>query len=310
MKNSTSTTRRVSRRAFLGGSLGAALAIGGTSAWALDRFVIDDVQVADAASYEASQGATSVTSSGGSYSSDGYTSDTTKIAIEHYEESGVSGYLATITLTDAKVLRSAFAQNKFGQNITEVPSAIASDNNAVLAINGDYYGFRSTGIVIRNGVIYRDKGARQGLVINTDGTMKLYDETATSAKELLANGAWQTLSFGPGLVSGGKVMDGIDQVEVDTNVGNHSIQGDQPRTAVGLIDTDTFLFAVIDGRSSESEGLSMSGIAQLMADKGCQVAYNIDGGGSSTMVFDGSVINDPLGKGQERGTSDILYIAG
>ena len=64
--------------------------------------------------------------------------------------------------TDATALRSAFAQNQFGENIIENTSDIAADNDAVFAINGDYYGFRDTGIVIRNGVVYRDEGARAG----------------------------------------------------------------------------------------------------------------------------------------------------
>lgn len=111
---------------------------------------------------------------------------------------------------------------------------IAKSKNAVLAINGDYYGFRDTGIVVRDGVAYRDKGARQGLAMYRDGAVRLYDETATTAK-LIADGVWNTLSFGPGLVADGAVIDGIDQVEIDTNVGGHSIQGNQPRTAVGMV---------------------------------------------------------------------------
>ncbi|WP_251033310.1 phosphodiester glycosidase family protein [Bacillus sp. ISL-75] len=48
--------------------------------------------------------------------------------------------------------------------------------------------------------------------------------------------------------------------------------------------------------------------AQVFEDLGCTKAYNLDGGGSSTMYFKGRVVNNPLGKGQERGVSDILYI--
>ena len=90
--------------------------------------------------------------------------------------------------------------------------------------------------MIRNGVVYRDEGAREGLAFYRDGTVEVYDETTTTADELLADGVWNTLSFGPALVEDGAVVDGIDDVEVDTNFGNHSIQGDQPRTAVGVID--------------------------------------------------------------------------
>src|SRR5690606_33567230 len=90
----------------------------------------------------------------------------------------VTYYVADVQLTDATVLRSAFAGNAFGTNITEKTSAIAEENGAVFAINGDYYGFRDTGIVIRNGVVYRDEGAREGLAFYLDGHVEVYDETA------------------------------------------------------------------------------------------------------------------------------------
>lgn len=147
-----------------------------------------------------------------------------------------------------------------------------------LGIHGDYCGFRTDGIEIRNGVIYRDDSARTGLAFYLDGSVKVYDETAASADQLLADGVWNTLSFGPAILVDGVIPDNIDNVEVDTNVGNHSIQGNQPRTDIGVIDNNHFIFVVVDG------------------------------GGSSTMYFRGCVINNPLGKGQERGVSDILYV--
>ena len=70
------------------------------------------------------------------------------------------------------------------------------------------------------------------------------------------------------------------------------------------------MFVVVDGRSDESAGVTMTGLAEIMQSLGAQTAYNLDGGGSSTMYFNGGVVNDPLGKGEERGVSDILYIGG
>src|SRR5262249_38651684 len=150
-------------------------------------------------------------------------------------QSTVTAFVADVRLTDATRLRSAFAENKFGTNIVADTSVIAAEHDAVFAINGDYYGFRDTGIVIRNGVAYRDAGAREGLAFSRDGSVRLYDETTTSADELVAQGVWNTLSFGPAILADGAVVAGIENAEVDTNVGNHSIQGDQPRTAVGVI---------------------------------------------------------------------------
>ncbi|MGX6600589.1 phosphodiester glycosidase family protein [Micromonosporaceae bacterium Da 78-11] len=307
--------RGINRRGFLAAGLGAVVAAGGGSAWALDRYVVDHVEVSNASALTGSDVTVAAVDATGTSTATTYTSDTARISIETVVtgsgDSQVTYFAADVTVSDATIVRSAFANDEFGENIIANPSEIAAGVGAVLAINGDYYGFRDTGTVIRNGVVFRDKGARQGLAFCTDGSVKLYDETATNAAELLAAGVWNTLSFGPGLVADGKVIDGIDTVEIDTNFGNHSVQGDQPRTGVGVLDDNHLLFVVVDGRSTGySRGVTMSGLAQIFADRGAQVAYNLDGGGSSAMVFDGRLVNNPLGKGQERGTSDILYVAG
>lgn len=278
------------------------LSAGGGSAWALNRYVVDHVEIADVRAYEAAQGSTVQTATGDA------AIKVTKVTTGSGNDT-VTYYVADVTLTDATQLRSAFADNSFGENIIENTSAIAEDNDAVFAINGDYYGFRDTGIVIRNGVVYRDEGARTGLAFYKDGTVKVYDETATTAEQLVADGVWNTLSFGPAIVEDGAEVAGIDSVEIDTNFGNHSIQGDQPRTAIGVVDTNHLVFVVVDGRSTGySKGVTLPELAQIMIGLGAQTAYNLDGGGSSTMYYDGALVNNPLGKGKERGTSDILYI--
>lgn len=316
------------RTPILAAALTLSLTAGGAAAWALDRFVIEDVKIADVAAYEAAQApsaaestapddAATVTAAGTTTAGGGvvvtdttYKSADASITItEHTTADGsATWFVADVVLSDATGLRSAFANNQFGQNIIADTSDIAAANNAILAINGDYYGFRDTGIVIRNGVVYRDEGARQGLAFYTDGTVALYDETATSAAELLADGVWNTLSFGPGIVEDGQVVDGIDTVEVDTNFGNHSIQGLQPRTGIGVVDENHLVLVVADGRSSTSQGVTMTEFAQIFVDLGATTAYNLDGGGSSTMWFNGEVVNGPS-EGHERGVSDILYVA-
>ena len=311
----TPSRARTTRRALLGGGIGTLALVAGGSAWAADRYLIDHVEIDSASAYEASRGTASAatattggTVSGTTYTSDLATIDLSTIVVGSGSDR-VTYVVADVTLTDATALRSAFANDEFGLNIIEVPSAIASSVNAVFAVNGDYYGFRETGIVIRNGTVYRSEGAREGLALYRDGTMKLYDETVVDADRLVEDGVWQTLSFGPGLVRDGMLVDGIDSVEIDTNFGNHSIQGRQPRTAIGLVEANHLLFVVVDGRSAGySRGVGMSELGQIFVDRGASVAYNLDGGGSSTMVFDGDLVNDPLGRGEERGTSDILYI--
>ena len=319
--------RRFLRKAFLGGAVAATLSAGGATAWALDRFVIDHVEVADVSALQSSYTAPATTASTATSSTAGtvstgtsaltatsYTSDAVGLTISTVStgsgDSKVTYFVADLTLSDATLLRSAFADDSFGENIVENTSDIARDNDAVFAINGDYYGFRDTGIVIRNGIAFRDTGARAGLAFYRDGSVQVYDETTASADQLVADGVWNTLSFGPALLADGQIIDGIDDVEVDTNVGNHSIQGQQPRTGIGVLGPNHLVLVVVDGRSDGySAGVTMTEFATIFQGLGATVAYNIDGGGSSTMYFDGALVNNPLGKGQERGTSDILYIA-
>ncbi len=311
----TTRPRRL-RTAFLSGGLALALAVGGATAWAADRFLIEHVEISDVSAYEAENSTTTPTTEsasatgtveGGTYS-DGETSVTVSEVVTGSGDDTLTYFVADVVLADPTRLRSAFAKDQFGENITETTSGIAEDNDAVFAINGDYYGFRDSGIVIRNGVVYRDSPARTGLAFSTDGTVRVYDETTTNADELLADGVWNTLSFGPAIVEDGAAVDGIEDVEVDTNVGNHSIQGEQPRTAVGVIDENHLVFVVVDGRAEGySRGATLTELADIMTGLGAETAYNLDGGGSSTMYFNGEVVNQPS-NGGERGTSDILYI--
>jgi exopolysaccharide biosynthesis protein len=221
----------------------------------------------------------------------------------------ITYYVADVQFDSIESLKTAFAYNKFGTNIIQDTSVIAEDSDAILAINGDYYGFRDDGIIIRNGQIFRDEPIRDGLAIYEDGTMKPYDETTTSAAQLIDDGVVQTLSFGPSLIKDGIATKDFGKTVIDTNIGNHAIENANPRTGIGMISANHFIFIVVDGRSkSYSRGMSLSEFAQVFTDLGCTQAYNLDGGGSSTMYFMGRVVNNPLGKGKERGVSDILYI--
>ncbi len=242
------------------------------------------------------------------YSSAGKTIKVKKVT-EGTGEDTITYYVADVVLKDSSGLKSAFAKNEFGNNIVEYTSQTASDNNAVLAVNGDYYGFRDDGIVIRNGKVFRDVPARTGLAFYKNGSMKIYDERAVTAEELVAQGVTQTFSFGPALVMDSAAITDFGRTTVDTNFGNRSIQGSNPRTGVGIISANHYVFVVVDGRSpGYSKGMTLSEFARLFEDLGCTDAYNLDGGGSSTMYFMGRVVNDPLGRGNERGVSDILYI--
>ncbi len=229
------------------------------------------------------------------------------ISIEITEEriGDTTVYLADVRLASAEYLKTAFADNTYGRNVTDTTSGIAEAVDAILAVNGDFYGAQQSGFVIRGGVLYRStvkKGA-EDLVIYADGSFGIIREAEISAQELLESGARDVLSFGPALVENGEIS-----VSVNDEVGR--AMASNPRTAIAVIDELHYLLVVSDGRTSESEGLSLYELAAYLQSKGVQTAYNLDGGGSSTMVFNGRVVNNPTsGRSiKERSVSDIVYV--
>ncbi|MCY7095536.1 phosphodiester glycosidase family protein [Streptococcus oralis] len=217
-------------------------------------------------------------------------------------------YVADITLSSSDYLKTALAQNSYGTNVTAKTSVTAAENNAILAVNGDYYGANSSGYVIRNGVVYRDsvrEDASNGdLAIYKDGSFKIIYEDQVSADQLVQDGIVNLLAFGPSLVENG-------EISVDTNTEVGQAMSSNPRTAIGIIDENHYIIVVSDGRTSESKGLSLYQMAEVMKSYGVKTAYNLDGGGSSTLYFNGQVINKPTTGGSkisERAVSDIVYI--
>ena len=250
-----------------------------------------------------SSGSTSSTSSGTVIGT--YSDSKSKITVTRYRAYDSNIYVADVEVTDGTSILSAFANNTYGRNITDTTSDMAEENNAVLAINGDYYGARQSGYVIRNGVVYRNQGSNgEDMVISKDGTLSFISESDTTTDSLIQKQAWQVLSFGPVLVENGEVA-----VSENDEVG--MAMASNPRTAIGTVAKNHYLFVVSDGRTSESAGLSLYELANFMKSLGATNVYNLDGGGSSTMVFQREVVNNPTTNGNkisERAVSDILYI--
>ena len=234
-----------------------------------------------------------------------YSDSKSKITVTQYRAYDSNIYVADVEVTDGTSILSAFANNTYGRNITDTTSDMAEENNAVLAINGDYYGARQSGYVIRNGVVYRNQGSNgEDMVISKDGSLSFVSESDTTTDSLIQKQAWQVLSFGPVLVENG-------QVAVSENDEVGMAMASNPRTAIGTVAKNHYLFVVSDGRTSESAGLSLYELANFMKSLGATNVYNLDGGGSSTMVFQGEVVNNPTTNGNkisERAVSDILYI--
>lgn len=240
---------------------------------------------------------------------DSYSSDDVNLIIRKYREYDSDIYVAEFTLSNASNILTAFAMDSYGKNIKEKTSVIADRHNALFSINGDFYGSQENGYIIRNGVLYRSSsnGEQEDLVIAEDGSFKIINESDITAQEVKDDNAWQVFSFGPGLIIDNEIsVDSSDEVNI-TFYKSH----DNPRTAIGIIDNLHYVCVVVDGRTGQSKGVSLYQLASFMKNLGCTQAYNLDGGGSSTMYFQGEIINNPTDSGtreHERRVSDIVYI--
>lgn len=227
-----------------------------------------------------------------------YKSRELNIHIEKTYKYETTLYIVDVHTASMANLLTAFSHDAYDRG-EERTSVMAKRQNAVLAVNGDYHGFRSTGVIIRNGTLYRDRPKEDIAVIYTDGAMDTFGPKETGGQELLAKGAWQTFSFGPALVKGGQVLEKFNVPE--------SIQTVNPRTAIGQVEPDHFIIIVADGRNDTGDsGISMDDLAKEFIQRGCRSAYNLDGGGSCSLYFMGRIVNTPC-YGKERPLSDILY---
>ncbi|MEA4914167.1 MAG: phosphodiester glycosidase family protein [Christensenella sp.] len=218
------------------------------------------------------------------------------VSINKVQKDDVTYFLADIYVADIQYFRTAFAKQADVMGGREATNVVAQENNAILAINGDHC-VDNNGPVVRNGQLYREEKFADALVMNYDGSMQTYSADALDMNAIKANGAWQVWTFGPMLLKDGQPMTEFNSTLMKAN----------PRTAVGYYEPGHYCFLVVDGRQEGySVGMTMQELSQFFYDSGCKVAFNLDGGQSSEMVFLGKVINQPYDGG--RSTNDILYI--
>ena len=247
-----------------------------------------------------------------------YQDDMIRIEISQIRRYDSDVYVADVRIEDPSLLKTALAQDQYGMNIKEKPSVTAKRVGAILAVNGDFYGTNESGYVIRNGIIYRDtmrpangSGSNlsyfDDLAIMRDGSFVTFDEKDYTARQVWEKGAMHVLTFGPTLVQNGEVAVGIN-----TEVGLAWSGTNNPRAAIGYVSEGHYLFVVVDGRCDQSPGTSLWELANVFVELGAQTAYNLDGGGSATMIFNGKLINTPYTNWNkpsgERSVSDIVYI--
>lgn len=151
-------------------------------------------------------------------------------------------------------------------------------------------------------------------VSSRDGVLYAWDDpppntAETPITELVLDGlpvwpARHAVAAGPVLV-----MEGMERVTIDAEVFfGTKIPDLNPRTAAGVTVEGDLIVLVVDGRQRASRGVSLIELAHIMLGLGSVEAVNLDGGGSSTLVVDGVLVNRPLGSQSERQVMSALLI--
>lgn len=266
-------------------------------------------------------------SSGKPPKASGYTGE------DRYEDSTISVSLgkgvwketdywyADITVKDPSQIRTlAASMDGSFQELGQVDAdRLAEHANAVVAINGDYYSSSEKyglGYIVRQGILYENNLERQDklepalmdvLVIDEDGDFIPIHQPRKDTIFSLIKGkrAVNTFSFGPILVEKGKVVE--DYYRADRWI---DMEFNKPHQRICICQTGPLQYKVLccAGPWLHGSGLTIREFAELAASLKVQTAYNLDGGDSTVIWFNGKKFND-FGYTTQRKLTDIIYFA-
>ncbi len=237
-----------------------------------------------------------------------FKSDKIELKIFKLKAEEYRGYAAKLKLYDPKTIKVVTAEDTLGEK--ETTSEALKRTGALFGVNGG--GFYETS---RNGQVMTvpiGNTVIQGVLI--DGFNPTHDDLFFSGwtkqgelvgglydrkDRLLATKAWYGVSFVPMLIKNGQPLPIPEKWQRERH----------PRAVIGQYANGDLIFIVIDGRRPGwSKGISLEGMQIKLLELGVVNAYNLDGGGSSTMVFNGRVLNRPSdGKERPVATNILVY---
>ncbi|MBQ8555881.1 MAG: phosphodiester glycosidase family protein [Clostridia bacterium] len=252
----------------------------------------------------------------------GYADDSLSITVEtHYwtddivqvenPGDGITTVLAVhVKLTDASQFRTALASPYPSKQIARVEQ-MAQRNNAVLAINGDFFNHHDSGIAYRNTrkMRFNANNLRELLIIDEQGDFHYLRPTSQKAWDAYIAGGGTVLHtfwFGPNLV-----LENGEPMTTFTNNENNGPWIKAQRLVIGQVGPLEYLILACEGPEStdyKDQGFTLGQMAKLAVTYGLDNAYNLDGGSSTTVVLNNTKINS-LSNPKRREVGDCIYFA-
>ena len=241
------------------------------------------------------------------FSESGYLDASIELRLETLEQDGVQYRIAYVNIAHPSQLRTATAGKPTSSRVALI-SSMAEKNNAVIAVNANYMSNDpvKTSFEYRMGERIRARLNRTKdlLIIDQNADFHLFIKSNKNEVAAFQNAGLQIINaftFGPALVKDGVLL------EMDQEYG-YNPHGKEPRMAIGQIGPLYYVIVHAEGRTRDSEGVTHQELANFMFDIGCQQAFNLDGGNSSTLVFNGGYYQNKT-KDNERAQSDMIYFA-
>lgn len=242
------------------------------------------------------------------FTEDGYADESITVEMEHVMIGEARFSVAHMKISDPSQLR-AEVEKPYNKNQSNHVVTMAERQHAVVAIGGDNYKGGSVKYIMRQGYMLRpgkNESSRDYLFIDANGDFLIRRTPSKEDFEAVFAGETpivHSFAFGPALVIDGELQEFKDYKAVGS-VNNKTDQ----RCAIGQIGPLEYLLVVVDGRGQGgSSGCDVHTVAQFMLDRGCVQAYNLDGGNSADMYFNGGYYS--YEKKNPRSLSDIIYFA-
>lgn len=237
----------------------------------------------------------------------GYDDGTMSVRIEQDVAFGTNITYVYVTISHPSQLRTALAA-KYPSKKTQTVPLMAQNNNAVLAINGDFFSYHSEGIIMRGGELLRQNTnsrsyGRDVLIINDQGDFDFLIPCTKDNWNAYEGTPVHTFSFGPALIINSEVQE--FNYRKKTSCGYPT---PAQRIAICQLDTLSYLIVATEGpEQDKAAGLSVPQLTELLVAKGVKHAYNLDGGSSTTVMLGDRRINAP--ETDFRSVGDIIYFA-
>jgi len=213
-------------------------------------------------------------------------------------------YYVRVKLTDASQFRTALAA-KYPSKTRRFVPAMAEEANAVLALNGDFFSYQSSGIVVRNGVCLRENPAstRDTLLVDANGDFHVLTRNTRAEWEQYRDLAVHTFSFGPALIADGQKIEFNYRDKISCGAPTPA-----QRLGIAQVGPLEYLFIATEGPEMKGQkGISLFQLIELFEENNAIVAYNLDGGSSTFICMNGQRINAP--EIAPRAVGDIIYFA-